>query len=307
LRPNFPFGYFWAFIGALLIYSSCITPKDTAASRGMQNLTAKYNIIYNANIILDESQRNIEKAYLDDYGQTLPLYKEPSEAVSASETGNLDSVINKANTIVNDKLNSRYVDDAYLLVAKSNYLKSQFFNASEYFSYLIKNYPEERDVRQEARAWRIRALLQLDDTAEASDVLDSALKYLETSKKVQSQVYASQTQYLIEKGQHLAAIQSLKNAIATSKSKSEKIRWKFILGQLQANSRQYQDAYKNFTAVVKSNAPFDMAFNANLNRIEIEEEQSGKKSDRITRLVSLLKDDKNKDFTDQIYYQIGSN
>ncbi len=48
-----------------------------------------------------------------------------------------------------------------------------------------------------------------------------------------------------------------------------------------------------------------MAFNANLNRIRMEDERNGNNVDRIASLKALLKSDKNKDFTDQIYYRIG--
>ncbi len=283
-----------------------MSPKDSVTSRGMQNLTARYNIIYNANLLLDESAENIEKAYIDNYSQLLTIYKEPSEAISASQTTNLDSIIKKANSIINEKLHSNYVDDAYLLVAKSNYLKSNFFNASEYFTYLYDNYPLEKDTRQESLTWKTRALLQLDNIAEASNAIDTALKHIETSEKTMSDVYATYAQLLITTNREKEAIPVLQKAIDASKSKSNRIRWRYILGQLQTEAKQYEDAYENFTAVVKSNASFDMAFNANLNRIRIEEEQNGVNSDRISRLKSLLKDDKNKDFIDQIYYHIGN-
>jgi len=47
-----------------------------------------------------------------------------------------------------------------------------------------------------------------------------------------------------------------------------------------------------------------MAFNANLNRIRIDDLQNGIKISRIDRLRKLMKNDNNKDFIDQIYYQI---
>lgn len=272
----------------------------------MQNLTARYNIIYNANILLEESENNIDRSYIDNYAQLLSLYKEPSEATSATEITNLDSVIKKANTIINDKLHSNYVDDAYLLVAKSNYLKSQFYNAAEYFNYLINNYPLEKDIKQESLVWKTRALLQLENITEASNTIDTALKYIETSKENKADVYATYAQFLITTGKPAEAIPVLEKALDAGSTKRKEIRWKYVLGQLQTNNKQYAEAYENFSDVVKSNASFEMAFNANLNRIRIEDEQSGKETDRITRLKSLLRDDKNADFTDQIYYHIGN-
>ncbi|MBC7914705.1 MAG: tetratricopeptide repeat protein, partial [Pyrinomonadaceae bacterium] len=292
--------------GFILLFGSCISPKDTATSRSMQNLTARYNIVYNSNILLDESSRNIENGYIDNYSQLLPLYKEPSEASAASEITNLDSLIRKADNIVNEKVNSKYLDEAYLLIAKSNYLQAKFFNAAEYFSYIYKTYPLEKEHRQEALVWKARALMQLENIAEASNTLDTALKYIENSKNHIPDVYATYAQLLISTNKEAEAITILQKAIGANPSKQSKLRWTYILAQLQEEQKQYAEAYSNFSKVVKSNASFEMAFNANLNRIRIEEEQSGKKVDRITRLQSLLKDDKNKDFIDQIYFQIGN-
>ena len=77
-----------------------------------------------------------------------------------------------------------------------------------------------------------------------------------------------------------------------------------MLAQLQQRNNQLQAAYVNYAKIIQSNAPFEMAFNANLNRIHIEEEQSGLAGNQIDRFKSLLKDNKNKDFIDQIYYHI---
>jgi len=272
----------------------------------MQNLTARFNIIYNANLLLQESSANIENATLDNYSQLLPVYKEPTEAVSVAEVTILDSIIKKANSIIDEKINSNYVDDAYLLIGKSNYLKSQFFNAAEYFTYIYNSYPLEKDTRQASLIWKTRALLQLQNLPEARNTLDTALKYIETSKSNIADVYATYAQFLITTQKDAEAITILEKAIEAGSKKRNKIRWRYILAQLQAENHQYEDAYKNFSAVVKSNASFEMAFNANINRIKIEEELSGESTDRITRLKSLLKDDKNKDFTDQIYYHIGN-
>jgi hypothetical protein len=47
-----------------------------------------------------------------------------------------------------------------------------------------------------------------------------------------------------------------------------------------------------------------MAFNANLNRIRLQDQENGIKQNKIERLRKLLKNQNNKEFTDQIYYQV---
>jgi hypothetical protein len=48
-----------------------------------------------------------------------------------------------------------------------------------------------------------------------------------------------------------------------------------------------------------------MYFHANLNRIKLSALLSGVKLNKEEQLLALLKDDKNFDYTDQIYYQVG--
>ncbi|MCF8452778.1 MAG: gliding motility protein, partial [Pedobacter sp.] len=137
------------------------------ASRGMQNLTAHYNILYNAKELINLSEKNIQLNYSDNYDRVISVYKEPNESLSQSELKNLDGAILKANTIANEKSLSKYVDDAYFLIAKANHLKSNFFNAVEFFNYVYINYPAEKEIRQAALAWKARSLIASDRLEEA--------------------------------------------------------------------------------------------------------------------------------------------
>ncbi len=293
---------------ALFSVSSCSSPKDTFASKKLQNLTSRYNIIYNSKVLLDESVRTIEEATQEDYGQLLSVYEEPTEATAQAVSGNLDSVLDKAKFIIDEKLYSNYVDDAYFLVGQANYYKARFYSAAEFFTYVYNSYPDSKSLRQKALIAQARSVLQLDNYKEAGVSLDSAFKHLNDSKKTRrsaADLYATTAQYLIKMGRETEAIDTLSKAIKAKGNKKNKIRWRYVLAQLQERNKQYEEAYKNYTAVVKSNAPFDMAFNAGLNRISIDDLREGQKSDRIARLKSLLKDEKNKNFIDQIYYRIG--
>nr|WP_139377447.1 gliding motility protein [Daejeonella lutea] len=272
----------------------------------MQNLTAHYNIMYNANLLVDDSERNIELITTDDYERLISVYKEPKEATAQGEIKNLDQAILKANVIANEKSLSNYVDDAYFLIAKANHLKANFYNASEFFTYVYNSYPEEKELRQAALAWKARSLIESERFEEAEATLDTALKYIKTEKESVGDIYATKAQLHLYANQDEEAINMLEQAIKNARNRQHKIRWTYLVAQLQQITKKPEAAYDNYTEVVKSNAPFDMAFNANLNRISIRDEQNGNKVSRSQQLRSLLKDDKNKDFVDQIYFQIGN-
>lgn len=272
----------------------------------MQNLTAHYNILYNANQLVDESERNIQLVTADDYERLISVYKEPKESTAQAEIKNLDQAIVKANVIANEKSLSNYVDDAYFLIAKANHLKANFYNASEFFTYVYTSYPDEKELRQAALAWKARSLIESGRFEEAEATLDTAFKYIQTENESTGDIYATRAQLHLYAQQDEPAITLLEQAIKHARNRQNKIRWTYLLAQLQQLTRKTEAAYDNYTEVVKSNAPFDMAFNANLSRISIRNEQSGNKISRSQQLRSLLKDDKNKDFIDQIYFQIAN-
>ncbi len=271
----------------------------------MQNLTAKFNILFNARTLVKESEQRIQESYLTTFDQPISVFCEPDEKLGKAESANLDKAILKANIVANEKSQSRFVDDAYVLIGIANYLKADFYNSVEYFTYVYKGYPKEKDNRQAALIWRGRALMQLHRMAEAEASLDTALKYLKTSKKMVAEAYASKAQWYIYAKAYEPAIPLLNKAIKACTNKAQRIRLTFLLAQLELETGKKALASSHFTQVYKSNAAFDMAFNAHLNQLSIAEQNSSKKVDRIKTLQALLKDDKNSDNVDQIYFQIG--
>src|SRR5690606_27990739 len=107
-----------------------------------------------------------------------------------ADTKLLDSVILKANTIINEKAQSDYLDNAYFLIAEANFLKGNFYNAAEFYSYIYSNYPKETELAQLSRINKAYALLSLNNIDGANAMLDSALKYSEGSNETRADLFA---------------------------------------------------------------------------------------------------------------------
>lgn len=290
----------------ILLLAACSFEKQTGFNRFMQNVTTHYNILYNANEILRQKQETYAGTYIDQYANILSVYQD-TVVHNGSADKDLESVIFRANTIINEKEQSKYIGTAYLIMGKANYLDGKYFDAVEEFSYVIRSFPTEIALTQEAYAWKVRALLYLNNTSEAKTSLDSAFLDIDPKKKqkhLPAEIYAAALQYDINTKNYPDAELNAKKAIEYSKSTSEKLRWTFILGQLQELNHETNEALVSYNSIVKSNASFEMAFNANLNRIRIQEMRNGIKVNRIDLLLSLLKDENNVDFNDQIYFQV---
>jgi len=294
---------------SIFIYG-CVANKDTAVDRRFQNLTAKYNYIYNANVLLSEYNENLLQSYSDNYEKTLPVYLDPEPQINlvltpGAANKQLDEVITKGQTIINDKSFSNYIDDAYMLLGKANYLKGNYFIASEYFDYTAKTYNSDLKTFIMAMNWKARSQMELNNMVLADKIIDTMLRASDQLKKDLAEPLATAAQMRIYQKRNKEAILFLESAIALPAEKQLRIRWRFILAQLQEKEKNIQDAYVNFTKVEKSNAPFEMYFHANLNRIKLRALLNGEKLNKEQQLLALLKDDKNTDYTDQIYYQVG--
>ncbi|WP_374950507.1 tetratricopeptide repeat protein [Mucilaginibacter sp.] len=289
----------------LIVIAGCSLEKKSAVNRGLQNLTAKFNILFNANEILAEKQASYAASYIDDYNEILSVYRDIT-AQSGELDKDLELVKQKANNIISVKEQSHYIGDAYLLLGKANFLQGNYFDAVEYLNYVTRTFGDNVDLRQEALVWKGRALMYLKKNDEAKLSLDSALQDINPKKKITADIYAAKLQYDINTQNYADGEEMARQAIAHSNNKVQQLRLTFILGQLQELNQKPADAVTSYGRIAKSNAAFDMAFNANLNRIRIEESQNGVKVSRLTRLRSLLRNPNNKDFTDQIYYQIAT-
>lgn len=288
----------------MLFAAGCSLQKESAVNRGLQNLTAHYNILFNANEILRLKQEGYALSFVDSYNEILSVYQDTTTQ-SATPDKDLAEAKAKANKIINIKEQSHYRGDAYLVLGKASFLGGDYFSALEYFSYVIRSFPEKAALVQQALFWKARSLMYLNQMPKAKLEIDTAIQGIKPKKKTYlADIYATKLQYEINVQEYADAEQAAKQAIHYCRNKPQRLRWTFILAQIQELNNKNADAVKNYLRIIHSNAPFEMAFNADLNRIRIEDMQQGAKVSRIDRLRALIKNGNNKDFIDQIYYQI---
>jgi hypothetical protein len=291
-------------IATILVIAGCSLEKKSGFNRAMQNLTAKYNILFNANELLRIKQDSYEATYIDDYTELLPVFRD-TVPVTENLDKDLEEVKVKANKIIGIKEQSHYIGDAYLLLSKANYLERNFFDAVEYANYVVRSFGNDPELKQEALVWKARSLMYLRQPADAKVILDTAVANINLKKDITGDVYGAKLQYDINTQEYADGEQTAKLAIEYARTKMQRMRLTFILGQLQELNQKPTEAIESYNRVAASNVAFEMAFNAKLNRIRIEDSQNGVKISRVARLRSLLKEQNNQDFIDQIYYQVG--
>jgi tetratricopeptide (TPR) repeat protein len=99
------------------------------------------------------------------------------------------------------------------------------------------------------------------------------------------------------------AIAPLTQAIDLSDKKKQRARLAYILAQIQYRAGNNEQAYAAFDKVLESKPDYEMVFNARLRLIQTgwgHQKMSSEEAN--SQLEKLLKDDKNLDYRDQIYY-----
>jgi tetratricopeptide (TPR) repeat protein len=89
-------------------------------------------------------------------------------------------------------------------------------------------------------------------------------------------------------------------------SKAEKIRYTYVLAQLYEEAGDNELALEGYKQVTRYNPPYEMAFNARVSMAEVFEAGSASSEDLKKLLNKMLRDSKNKEYKDQIYFALGN-
>jgi len=275
------------------------------------NLTAHYNAYYNGEVSLDEAIVEIKTAHKDDYTQVLDVFQlATNEEVQASYP-KLDRAILKASLVVHKhsmffgkKENVKWVYYSYLMIGQSRFYKHEYGIAKQVFQYIVTKYPKET-VKYDAKMWI--ALIEsldgdYDDALSNLDGIKNRVSQGLTSKEVYRMIPMVYADVYIKSKNYEAAIPYLKMAIDRNHKKAIRARLLFILGQVQQKRDKLKGASNFFAQVLKNNPSYEMDFNA---RIKMAECYTGGDSKEVYKqLNKMLKDVKNKDYQDQIYYAL---
>lgn len=120
----------------------------SAVGKAYHNVNAKYNGYFNANELLEASIDKLHNAYSENYNQILPIYPEIEVDKPEIVAEDLNKAIEKVSVVATRHEASRWVDDCYLLIGKSQFLKQDFETAEETFQYFIEEFDPSNTRRR---------------------------------------------------------------------------------------------------------------------------------------------------------------
>jgi len=317
---------YFLFILVLLVYG-CSTKKNTSLTRFYHGLTTKYNILFNGTESYKEGLKTYEDSYTDDYSKILPIFIYGDEQLASSVKPGMDRTIEKS--IKSIKLHSitskpeqgkgamsqkdkdfynkneynAYIDDSYLVMGKAFFYQADYGSAIRIFDYIIKQF-EDEETKYLAYNWLVRSNVELKDFREAQNIIDFLMSDMDYPEKLNYQLNLTLADFYLKQQRFSEAEPYVGEAVLLVKKKKEKLRLTFIHAQLNEELENYKQASEIYGAVIKMNPPYEMAFNAKIKRASLF--TGGKSIGSIkSELLDMLKDDKNIEYQDQIYYALG--
>ncbi len=309
---------------------ACTTKKNTSGTRAYHNVTSRFNILFNGTESFKKGMLTLETTYKDNYNEILPIFLYNNIDQLSSINGDMDRAIKKATKLVsmhsittkpeldekktlttkqrefyNKNEYNKWVDDAYLLMGKSHFYKQEYPKASETFQYILSNYPNDPTV-YEAKIWLARLAILKGRKKEAEDLIATLEKDIEFPKGLNSALYATKAEMAFKAENYQETISMLKKALEFERKRYYKQRYNFILAQLYQKIQQFTTASKYYNEVIKLNPPYEMTFNARINMALTFESGKGSRKDIEKQLQKMLRDDKNIEYQDQIYYAWGN-
>ncbi|MCX6244744.1 MAG: tetratricopeptide repeat protein [Bacteroidetes bacterium] len=300
-------------IASVFFFSSCSTKKNTWTRRVYHDLTAHYNVYWNGMDQMRQGLKEFESNTKDNYALVLPVYYFGDKTTNSKITQSADIAIKKCTKTIqkhsmffNNKEYNHWVDDAYMLIGKSYFYKQDFPMARRTFEFVIKTF-NDNPVKYEAMMWQALSNMQLGDFNRAEPMLDMVQNMIKQGKapeKYEEMMALTYANFYILQKNYPPAIEFLDRALEIGPKRYMKTRCLFILGQIYQKTGQLDVASNYYKMVIKRNASFEMEFNSKINLALCYMGQSGNRDYIVKKLKKMLKDEKNKDYCDQIYYAL---
>ena len=314
----------------LLLLTACgTTKKNTAQSRFYHAFVARFNTYHNGHEAYKEGLGSQEKSHKDNYMEIIPLFPVSKEGTRSAGGGSFDKAIEKSQKAIKlhsiktkpkkkagreltekDKLwyakkeYNPFLHNAWMLMGKAQFQKGEFLEAASTFSYITRLYSDEPEIVAEARMRMAQCYAELEWNYEAENLLAQVQR--DTIPYQLSEEYdAIMASHLLRQERFEEALPYLEKAVKRSgRTKKQKTREYYLLGQIHKHVGNKAQAYKAFGKAIKQNPPYELEFNA---RIQQTETVSGTTAPKMLKtLKRMAKDPNNKTYLDQVYYAIGN-
>ncbi len=289
----------------LLMIYACAPERKGAVASLYHNTTAHYNSYFYAQQRMDEIQKAVQESQDNNFNRILAILPKTDTAIISGLNEQIEDCIKKASVAVERHPHSKWADDSYILIGQCRMYTQNYEDAIKTFKF-VNTQSKSDEARHHALIKLMRTFIAAKEFNNAVAVSDYMKKEkLDRENKVQ---LALTRAYLYQlNGDYSNVITNLLTAAPLMKNSEGKARIYYIIGQIYQELNYAPQAYENYEQVLKSNPEYEMYFYARLNMAQVSDLSKEKDAKKIRKYFrKLLKDSKNEEYRDKIYYEMAA-
>ena len=312
-----------------LILTGCSAEKNTGASRFYNSLISKYNIWFNGNEAYKAGVKKVRSSHRDDYSTLLPVFEYSSEESASAASPDMERAIQKASKVIalhsitakpsekgrrggnarseefyNRREYNEWVDDAYILMGKAQFYQKNFIAARSSLSYAVSISTDD-DLKTEAGIWNVRIQTEEGNYSEALRLLQEINDPDNLPVSLRAMYYSTRADIALRQKHFSEAIDPLTKAAGFTRDNDTQVRLTYLLAQVCQAAGENELSTRYFSQVIRMNPSYELEFNAGINLAGVTDISLGDAEDLRKSLRRMLRDSKNKDYLDQIYFALG--
>ena len=308
------YGYILLMVTIVTLIASCSTKKAKWANVQYHNTTCHYNVWWNGNESLKAGLEKIQKNSVDDYTNFLPVEKIATEEVARSVNPEMDRAIEKGvkgitkhSIFLNGEEHVPYIKECYLLTAYATFYKQDYVATLNTCNILVSQFNGTR-AGDEGAVLMARCMSREKRYTEAETTLDQLVSNLDKgnfSRSQKDKLYMAMVEALMPQEKYKKAVEYIHLALDATHDRDTKARLTFLLAQIYQKLDRRPVAAKYYHQVVSYGPEYVMEFNARLGEASCADLEHSDIQKLEKQLDAMLRDKKNEDYRDQIYYAKG--
>ncbi|TDI90771.1 MAG: tetratricopeptide repeat protein [Caldithrix sp.] len=211
---------------------------------------AYFNTFYNTKKVFNEAKKERKKRIGDK--------------PTSSELQKYDKTIEKASKILEVYPNSKYVDDAVMILGECFYYKGENVRAQRKFHELVTYFPES-EYFLKAKIWLAKTDIKLRDYPAARLNLRELLSLQKLKRSIRTESRYLLGESLFEEGRFSEAATEYETAAVDAKDKLIKTNAYLKLGECQIINEEFAAAITSFRNATRYSPDKDLKFDSRLN------------------------------------------
>ncbi|MFZ4619986.1 MAG: tetratricopeptide repeat protein [Bacteroidota bacterium] len=297
-----------AYITAFLLFAAVIPgcavydPFAEYTKQRYTNVVSYFNTFYNAQRLFSDAEDEVLKARRDYYERNStgkPL------AIPSSARQKFQTSIEKNSKVLSFYPNSKWVDDALLMIGKAYYYMEDDVRAERKFQELAVQFPQS-DVVPESQLWLGKSLMRQKKYESGIKELNNVFtKTLGTDEEIAGQAAFELGQYYFELNDFLQAEKQYSSAADLINDNELRTRIYFQIGKCFTELDSIENAQQAYSKAMDISPIYSFKFQAQLQTQKLFASQK-QYQQAINGLSEMLNDTKNSEYFGTIHYELAN-